>query len=140
MTSLSERVAATFAAYGTPDERPFEEMLSLYGPNIHFVDPFHDFQGKAEFTRMMENLRASVRMRFDNVLVMGGDEHFFMSWKMGMRLKVGPEVPVLGITEFRSRDGVLVYQRDVWDTLSSFVDVIPGAGPMYRGIVQTLFG
>ena len=140
MPSLSERVAHAFSVHDTPQELPFEELLAFYSPDIHFIDPFHDMHGKDDFRRMMEKLRSRMTMRFTDVSVVGTDEHFCMNWTMLMGLKVGPKIPVPGITEFRSRDGLLVYQRDAWDTLSPFINVIPGAGPLYRALAQALFG
>ncbi|MBM7118270.1 nuclear transport factor 2 family protein [Archangium primigenium] len=140
MTAFTERVAHAFSVHDTPQELPFEELLALYAPDIHFIDPFHDLHGKEDFSRMMGTLRSRLTMRFQNVTVVGTDAHFCMNWTMLMGLKVGPKIPVPGITEFRSRDGQLIYQRDAWDTLSPFINVIPGAGPLYRGIAQALFG
>jgi steroid delta-isomerase len=141
MPSLSDRVVTAFASLGTPDEWPLEQILALYAPDIHFIDPFHDLHGHEDFARMMRRLTSRVSMRFEELSVVGEDFHFCMSWKMFMRLKLGgPEVPVPGITEFRSRDGALVFQRDAWDTLGPFLELVPGAGPLYRQAAQALFG
>jgi hypothetical protein len=141
MTSLSDRVVTAFASLGTPDEWPLEKILALYAPDIHFVDPFHDLHGHDDFTRMMRRLTSRVSMRFEDLSVVGDDAHFCMSWRMFMRLKLGgPEVPIPGITEFRSRDGAIVFQHDVWDTFGPFLELVPGMGPLYRQAVQALFG
>ena len=141
MSSLSERVATAFSSLGTPDEWPLKQILALYAPDIHFIDPFHDLRGHEDFARMMRRLTSRVSMRFTDVSVVGKDAHFCMSWTMFMRLRIGgPEVPVPGITEFRSHEGKLVFQHDAWDSLGPVVNLIPGVGPLYRRAAQALFG
>ena len=128
-------------SFGTQNEWPLQQFLALYAPDIHFIDPFHDLHGHEDFTRMLERLNSRVSMRFEDLSVAGEEAHFFLSWKMFMRLRLGgPEVPVPGITEFRSREGALVFQRDAWDTLGPFLELVPGVGPLYRQAVKAVFG
>ena len=142
MSGLPERVAALFSASGTPQqESHFEERESLYAPDMRFADPIQELTSRDEFLEMMRRLYTrATSVRFEDVSVVGDDAHFFMSWRMRLRMKVGPEFSAHGMSEFHARDGRIVSQRDCRDLLGTFMGSLPLAGQVWRRAVRTLLG
>jgi hypothetical protein len=141
MATLPDKILQLFATYHRRREKAVDEMEALYAPDVRFVDPFQDIAGRDAFIRMNRNLvRLLEEMRFDDLALVGGEPHFMLSWTSTIRAKIGPTVVAPGVSEFRTRNGLVVYQRDHWDVLSSFAGSIPGVGLIYRRITERIFG
>jgi len=141
MPTIAQKVADTIAANSTPEQWPLEQVAELYAPDVHFVDPLQDFTGRDTLLQMMKNLRERFAyIRFVDLSVVGDDSHFFISYTMRIRLKFGPEFSTFGASEFRTRDGLVVFHRDAWDPIGTFMNGIPGIGTLYRRALHLMFG
>jgi len=141
MPTLPDKLLTLFATYHLRREKAVDDMAPLYAADVRFVDPFQDITGRDAFIRMNRKLVHRLEeMRFDDLAVVGAEPHFMISWTSTIRAKLGPTIVAPGVSEFRSRDGLVVYHRDHWDLLSSVAGSIPGVGLVYRRITERIFG
>jgi hypothetical protein len=141
MATLPDKIFSLFATYHLRREKAVDDMAPLYAADVRFVDPFQDITGRDAFIRMNRKLVHRLEeMRFDDLALAGDEPHFMISWTSTIRPKLGPAVVAPGVSEFRTRDGLVVYHRDHWDVLSALAGSIPGVGLVYRRITERIFG
>lgn len=140
MSTLPDRILSLFATLHLRRENAVADIESLYADDVHFVDPFHDVRGRDAFVAATRALfRHFEEVRFDELEVVGSEPHFVISWVCHMRPKVGPSITARGVSEIRSRGGVVVEHVDHWDAMSSLADTIPGVGALYKRMTARLF-
>ncbi len=118
-----------------------DDIDALYAPEMRFVDPLNDVQGRDRFKRITKNLNARLReMRFDDLELVGDQPHFMLSWNCTMTSRLGLTIRTRGVTEFRSDEGLVTFHQDHWDMLGAAAGSIPGVGMIYGRITSRLFG
>jgi len=140
MATLPERLLTLFATYHIRREKVLADIDALYAPDVRFVDPFNDVTGKERFLRINENLfKRLAEMRFDDLELVGEEPHFMLSWTATIRGRLGLEITAPGVTEFRSKNGLVTFHRDHWDALSAIAAAVPGVRRLYPRLTAMLF-
>lgn len=141
MPTLPERLLTLFATFHIRREKSLADLEPLYASGVRFVDPLVDIEGRDAYMRLMRHLlKRFPEIRFDEPALVGAEPHFMLSWTMRARMRVGPEVVAPGVSEFKSENGLVVFQRDHWDVLSSTAESVPGLGAVYRRITSKVYG
>jgi len=141
MPTLPERLLTVFATYHLRGDKVLNDIDALYAPDTRFIDPFTDVQGREQFKRVTRNLHARVKeMRFDDVELVGDEPHFMITWNCTIISRVSFTMQTPGVTEFRSRDGLVTLHHDHWDVLNAIVGSIPGAKAFYSRITSKIYG
>jgi steroid Delta-isomerase len=139
MATLPERIFTLFETFHLRPEKVIDELEPLYAADMRFVDPFQDVSGREAFLHMNRNLvRHLKEVRYEGLSLVGDGSHFMVSWTGTLRARIGPPVVLVGVSEFRARDGRIVYQRDYWDALSSLAGSFPTVGALYRRVTERL--
>ncbi|MBY6185080.1 nuclear transport factor 2 family protein [Marinobacter hydrocarbonoclasticus] len=109
---------------------------SVYHPQMVFIDPSGELHGldafKAHLTALYENVESC---HFELGVPIGTPPHWAQPWTMTLRhprLSGGAPVVVEGISELRSRDGLIVHHRDYFDLGQMLYEQLPLLGPATR--------
>jgi len=141
MPTLPERLLTLFAMYHLRGDKILDDVDTLYASDVRFVDPFNDIQGRDHFKRILRNIQVRIKeMRFDDLEVVGDEPHFMLSWNCIIVSRVGLTLRTRGVTEFRSRDGLVTFHEDHWDALRAMAGSVPGVGAIYAKITSKLLG
>jgi hypothetical protein len=114
-------------------------VAALYHPDVEFYDPIQTVRGRDAFMAMNRRLiERSRRIAFVTRDVVEGGDQVFLTWLMIFAPKLGPEVQFEGVTHIKLREGVIGYQRDYWDLVSSLLRGIPIVGGLYGKVMGKL--
>jgi hypothetical protein len=111
-------------------------LRELYHEQVQFTDPMQSLVGIDPFVEANRRLLKRAKSLSINLgTITEQDGHLFAVWTMAFEPPVGPVWTIEGATHASIRDGLIVYQRDYWDLLSSATDTLPGLGMVYRRLV-----
>ncbi len=133
------RLRELFAS-GPLTEEALGALAPYYADDVVFTDPIQTVRGRDAFLDMNRRLlRRAKELRFDvQAEAQSGDE-IFLTWIMYMTPRgLGPELRIAGVTHCTLRDGQVAVQRDYWDLLGSFMEMIPLAGAVYKAAVRLI--
>jgi hypothetical protein len=118
-------------------EKALPMLRDLYHKQIEFQDPMQSVVGIEPFIEANRRLvKRAKSLSFKLETVVEQDGNLFVVWTLMLKPMVGPAMTVEGTTHAIIRDGLIVYQRDYWDLLSSIANAIPGVGMVYRRLVS----
>jgi len=133
---LTEQFTQVIEALARDGEGALPLLRELYHEQVHFEDPLQSVVGIEPFIeanrRLLRRAR-SLSIKFGTVSEQDGN--LFAVWTMTLEPKVGPATVFEGVTHAVVREGLIVYQRDYWDLLSSAAEALPGVGLIYRRLV-----
>ncbi len=139
MSTLTERVNTLLSEFHVNPTGTIQAFDTIYAPDMRFIDPLQEISGRDKFRHMNERLAQKMAyIRFDDVKVTGEEPFFMARWTMVMRGKRGPEAIIPGASEFRTENGLIVFQHDYWDILGSFMSALPAIQPLYKRLISRL--
>jgi hypothetical protein len=134
--SVVERYREMIEALSREREGALPLLRDLYHEQVQFTDPMQSLVGIELFVEANRRLLKRAKSISVNLgAVTEQDGHLFAVWTMTFEPPVGPVLTVEGVTHATVRDGLIVYQRDYWDLLSSAAAALPGLGMIYRRLV-----
>ena len=134
--TIARRFVQVFEAVSADGEAALPLMRELYHEQIQFEDPIQSVVGIEPFIEANRRLLRRARsLTFNLGTVVERDGHLFAVWTMTFEPRMGPAMVFEGATHATFREGLIVYQRDYWDLLSSAADALPGMGMVYRWLV-----
>ncbi len=121
---------------GAP-EQGLAALKELYAEELRYENPIQRVQGRADFLKLMGHMAtrwAPFSMRIDDG-VESSDRifgRFQLSFQPGF---LGRVLEIEGLTRCVVEDGRIVEQHDYYDVVSSALDAVPLAGPVFRKII-----
>ena len=135
--TVARRFVAAMEALNRDGEAALPALEELYHEEVQFQDPIQQAHGKAAVLEASRRLfRRAKSLTFNPKTTVEQDDDLFVVWTMTFEPKVGPTMVFEGVTHATHRQGMIVYQRDYWDLLSSAADAVPAVGLAYRGLVS----
>lgn len=111
---------------------------SIYTPDIHFIDPIHEYRGleplRKYYTRLYEGVD---QCRFEWHFEVGSGQEVVLTWTMVMthkHFRPGREVRMPGASHLRFRDGKACYHHDYFDMGVMIYERVPLLGALIRRI------
>jgi len=134
--TIARRLVRVYEALTADGEAALPLLRELYHEQVQFEDPIQSVVGIEPFIEANGRLvRRAKSLTFNFGTIVEQDGHLFAVWTMTFQPRMGPALVFEGATHATFRDGLIVYQRDYWDLLSSTADSIPGMGMVYRRLV-----
>ena len=120
-----------------------DRIAEVYGPDIHFIDPVHEFHGLDRLNAYLKGLYSGVdRCRFDWVGCVEQEGEAIIAWDMVLVHKTfrpGQEVIVPGTSHIRWGSGDRVtWHRDCFDMGRMIYERVPVLGAVIRRIKARL--
>ncbi len=109
-------------------------------PDIHFQDPFNDFQGLDLFKALLRKTLKDVQNPCFTVTHQAhGGDCVFLRWTFQGELKSLGDWAVTGMSEIHfASDGRICKHIDYWDAGAQFYSKLPALGPLIRFIQRRL--
>lgn len=137
---LRDRLAAYYASMGKEREPALDRLGDYFHQDIHFVDPFRDTHGMADFRKLFDRMFKQYRVvEFTGFVGHGDDEAFTLRYQMRLKMAVGPVFTTDMVSLCRARDGKVFELVDVYDMTSSLVSPFGLLRRLYRAIINALF-
>ena len=136
---MARRFAEVLEALARDGEDALPLLNELYHEQVQFEDPIQSVVGIEPFTEANRRLiRRAKALTINLGTIVEQEGHLFAVWTMTFEPKMGPALVLEGATHATFRDGLIVYQRDYWDLISSAAEAVPGVGMFYRRLVSLL--
>lgn len=141
MNTLAERYRARIEDVNRRGLDALDGLMSLYAEDLVFIDAIQEIRGRAGYREMNERLlRRAKSVRIELHSLLGSDDELMGVGVLTVYAKVGPTIALPGAMHMRTKNGLIVYQRDYLDMGTSIGDAIPVVGPLYRKAMVALFG
>jgi ketosteroid isomerase-like protein len=131
--ALADRLVELFENVKPKQPDTVEALRIHYHPEIRFTDPVQSVQGLDAFVAANRRLVERAReLSFDvHERAVAGDQ-IFLTWTMTLAMPLGPRLHEDGVTHIRTRDGLVVEQRDYWDIAALVSSAVPGGKRLLR--------
>jgi len=137
--ALPARLKEYYERISIERDAALEELSTLFTPDIHFMNPVVDQRGIAAFRgAWMKAFRMYRVFEFTNIVVVGTDEVFMLTYSMNIRFAIGPTFRSDMMMDCRGRDGKIFYLRDYFDPLGTLVSPIAPIRWLYRFVFRFL--
>ncbi|MDR0225492.1 MAG: nuclear transport factor 2 family protein [Burkholderiaceae bacterium] len=134
------RLLRLVAAYETLSRDNLPQLLSLYGEQAWFKDPFNEVRGRAAIGRIMAHMFDTLgapRFVVHQGLVQG--EQGFLAWEFHGLRSGGQPLCIRGASHLRfAADGRVDWHRDYWDAAEELYARLPLLGPLMRWLQRRL--
>lgn len=120
--SLPHRVKRFYERISTEGEAAMPELKELYSGDVHFINPVVDEVGLAAFqVQWQKALKNYKTFQFEDVVVVGNDELFTLTYSMNIKFAFGPVFKSPMATDCHGRDGKVFLCRDYFDVVGTLV-------------------
>ena len=138
-TSLPNRIKDFYERVSVEREAALVDLPSLYGEQVHFINPVVDQHGLAAFREAWDTgLRKYKVFKFHDIEVIGTDEHFTLTYSMTIGFGFGPLFRTDMATSCRASGGKVVFCRDYFDPLGSLMQPFGVLNWCYRKVFGVL--
>jgi len=138
-TSLPNRIKAFYERVSVERAAALTELPMLYGDGVHFINPVVDEHGIDAFRQAWDTaLRKYKVFKFNDIVVLGTDEQFTLTYSMTISFGFGPSFTTDMATSCRAADGKVVFLRDYFDPLGSLVQPLGPLNWIYRKVFGVL--
>ena len=138
-TSLPNRIKAFYERVSVERGAALAELPLLYGNRVHFINPVVDEHGIDAFRQAWDTaLRKYKVFKFNDIVVLGTDEQFTLTYSMTISFGFGPSFTTDMATSCRAADGKVVFLRDYFDPLGSLVQPLGPLNWIYRKVFGVL--
>ena len=133
VAELAGRIVELFERVEAKDVQSVEALRPYYHAEIRFTDPVQSVEGIEAFIAANRRLVARAReLSFEIHERAIAADQIFLTWTMTLAMPLGPRLQEDGVTHLRTRDGVVVEQRDYWDIAALVSSAVPGGKRMLR--------
>ncbi len=140
MNELPSRLQAFYRGFGTERERSLDRLADHFTPDIHYRDPFRETFGMEAFRGLFVRMFKQYRMvDFADFRVDGDDRAFTLTYRMHLRMAVGPTFVTPIASVCLARGDKVCDLLDYFDFSSSLLSPFPIAAAAYRKVVNALF-
>ena len=137
--SLPNRIKAFYERVSVERGAALTELPLLYGDGVHFINPVVDEHGIDAFRQAWHTaLRKYKVFKFNDIVVLGTDEQFTLTYSMTISFGFGPSFTTDMATSCRAADGKVVFLRDYFDPLGSLVQPLGPLNWIYRKVFGVL--
>jgi hypothetical protein len=137
--SLPQRVKRFYERMSTEGEAAMPELKELYSDDIHFINPVVDEVGLAAFEVQWQKALKSYKIfQFENVVVVGTEEVFTLTYDMNVKFSFGPIFKSSMATDCHGKDGKVYLCRDYFDVFGMLVGPFPPLAWMYKKVFGIL--
>lgn len=134
---LLPRLQSAVALLATDVEQASARLRDVYSEKLHYENPIQRVEGFDAFLRLLLHMTtrwAPFSMDIDEGLE--SSDRLVGRFRLIFRPTfLRRTLDIEGLTRCVVADGRIVEQRDYYDVMSSAVDAVPLAGPVYRKIV-----
>jgi limonene-1,2-epoxide hydrolase len=134
--TILPRLRSAVALLATDVEQASAQLRGLYSEELRYENPIQRVEGLDKFLRLLGHMTvhwAPFSMQIDEG--MESSERIFARFQLVFRPTfLRRTLDIEGLTRCVVADGRIVVQRDYYDVMSSAVDAVPLAGPVYRKI------
>jgi limonene-1,2-epoxide hydrolase len=134
---LLPQLQSAVALLATDVEQASVRLRSLYSEHLRYENPIQRVEGVDAFLRLLRHMTtrwAPFSMQIDEGLESA--ERIVGRFRLVFRPTfLRRTLDIEGLTRCVISDGQIIEQRDYYDVMSSAVDAVPLAGPVYRKIV-----
>jgi len=135
------RYAEAFAALA-PDN--MASLMATVSPEIRFIDPFNDVQGREGFRAIFEHMFATCEAPRFHILDIarpedGAGDRAYLRWRMSGKIKGWPHtsLDLEGMSEIHvGADGLVSLHIDHWDSASQLLSRLPLIGGILRPVLR----
>jgi limonene-1,2-epoxide hydrolase len=135
--AILPQLQTAVALLATNVDEASAQLRGLYSQNLHYENPIQRVEGVDAFLRLMRHMAtrwAPFSMQIDEGLespdrVLG---RFRLSFRPTFLRRT---LEIEGLTRCVVASGRIIEQRDYYDAMSSALDAVPLAGPVYRKII-----
>ena len=120
------------------------QLVALYAPNAHFVDPFNDVQGLVAIEGIFRHMFLALdapRFVVTGQVVQGAE--CFLLWDFHFRFKRFDTQTVQTIRGTShlvfSEDGLVTLHRDYWDAAQELYEKLPLIGGLMRWLKKRAY-
>lgn len=115
------------------------ELKELYSADIHFINPVVDEVGLAAFEVQWQKALKSYKVfEFVDVVVVGNDELFTLTYGMNIKFAIGPVFKSQMATDCHGKDGKVYLCRDYFDVVGGLVGPFPPLAWLYKKVFGLL--
>jgi hypothetical protein len=140
MTMLPQRLQAFYQAFGAERERSLDRLEDYFTADIHYRDPFRETFGMSRFRELFVRMFKQYRgVEFTDFRIDGDDRAFTLTYKMHLRMAVGPTFVTPIASVCLARGDKVSDLLDYFDFSSSLLSPFPMAAAVYRRAVNALF-
>ncbi len=137
--NLAERTKRFYERVNTDRERALEELPELFASHVHFVNPVADSKGINAFRGAWERAFKMYKVfTFKDCVLSGDDEHFTMTYVMSNGFGIGPVFSGRYISEYKTKDGKIVWMRDYFDVVGVMLAPLPPIYSLYKWVFRFL--
>lgn len=121
----------------------FDQLSRFISPDIHFVDPFNDTIGLAQYRIILEDMRTQLSELNIEVLesAMAGEQKALLRWRLSGRLNAFGGRPWMvegcAAIAFDER-GLVAEHLDYWDAAGGLYESLPVIGRIMRYLRKRL--
>ncbi len=136
--AILPQLKSAVALLATDVEEASAQIRSLYSENLRYENPIQRVNGVDAFLRLMRHMATSwapFSMEIDEGLE--SSERILGRFRLTFRPTfLRRTLEIEGLTRCVVADGRIIEQRDYYDAMSSALDAVPLAGPVYRKIIS----
>jgi len=137
---LPARLQRFYADLALEREARLDQLGELFTDDVEFIDPFRHTHGLAELRVLFERMFHQYRhIRFDGFVMAGTHEAFTLTYRMGMRMVVGPEFVTQMASVVVARDGRVSKLTDYYDFGSALLSPVAPLVSVYQQAMRRLF-
>ncbi|MGH0001496.1 nuclear transport factor 2 family protein [Pseudovibrio ascidiaceicola] len=127
---------ALFFEEVTPER--IEDVHELISDDVHFIDPFNDVKGRANFEKVFHKMYEDVQEpKFKILDLAWSGDLCFMRWDFTCKQKLLGNWGVRGLTEVHfDKNAKVCAHYDYWDASRHFYRKLPVIGAMIRWIAS----
>lgn len=131
------QLQAAVGLLATNVEAASAQLRELYSENLRYENPIQRVEGAEAFLRLMRHMAtrwAPFSMQIDEGLE--SPDRVLGRFRLAFRPTfLKRTLDIEGLTRCVIADGRIIEQRDYYDAMSSALEAVPLAGPVYRKII-----
>jgi len=135
--ALLPQLQSSVALLATDVDVACAQLRSLYREDLQYENPIQRVDGVNAFLRLMRHMAtrwAPFSMQIDEGLE--SPERILGRFRLAFRPTfLRRTLEIEGLTRCVVADGRIIEQRDYYDAMSSALEAVPLAGPVYRKII-----
>jgi hypothetical protein len=137
---LPQRLQSFYELLGAQREGSIGGLPDLFTLDIHYRDPFRETLGMDAFRKLFVRMFKQYRtVAFTEFRVNGEDRAFTLTYKMHLRMAIGPTFVTPIASVCLARGDKICELCDYFDFSSSLLSPFPIAAAAYRKTVNALF-
>ncbi|MFW2368827.1 MAG: nuclear transport factor 2 family protein [Desulforhopalus sp.] len=118
-------------------------LRSIYGDNVHFIDPAHEINGLENLTDYFSSMYKNIEsIAFDFHDTLQVENHGYVQWDMTFvhkKLAGAQPITVKGVTFLKTdENGKVFYHRDFFDLGAMVYEQVPVLGRLITSIKKRL--